>query len=100
MTKNTASGPIQIVRCGQAPFTQTIGTLLRFPWQAKVANKIDSPKSQFDEPCVDHFMKLYRKFVYLLSDSIMTMEQHTKKCKQLFKYQHLLLLRDIWLSKF
>jgi hypothetical protein len=29
------------------------------------------------------------------------MEQHTlKKCKQLFEYQHLLLLRDIWWSKF
>jgi hypothetical protein len=25
---------------------------------------------------------------------------HFKKCKQLFKYQHLLLLRDIWWSKF
>jgi hypothetical protein len=23
-----------------------------------------------------------------------------KKCKQLFEYQHLLLLRDIWWSKF
>jgi hypothetical protein len=29
-----------------------------------------------------------------------TMEQHAlKKCKQLFEDQHLLLLRDIWLSK-
>ncbi len=28
------------------------------------------------------------------------MEQHAlKKCKQLFEYQHLLLLRDIWWSK-
>ncbi len=25
---------------------------------------------------------------------------HFKKCKQLFEYQHLLLLRDIWSSKF
>jgi hypothetical protein len=25
---------------------------------------------------------------------------HFKKCKQLFEYQHLHLLKDIWLSKF
>jgi hypothetical protein len=25
---------------------------------------------------------------------------HFKKCKQLFEYQHLLLLKDIWWSKF
>jgi len=25
---------------------------------------------------------------------------HLKNCKQLFEYQHLLLLRDIWWSKF
>jgi hypothetical protein len=25
---------------------------------------------------------------------------HFKKCKQLFEYQHLLLFRDIWWSKF
>jgi hypothetical protein len=24
---------------------------------------------------------------------------HIKKCKQLFEYQHLLILRDIWWSK-
>jgi len=28
------------------------------------------------------------------------MEQHTEKCQQLFENQHLLLIRDIWWSKF
>jgi hypothetical protein len=41
-------------------------------------------------------MDLYYKTFYGCSFCQIVMEQHAfKKCKQLFEYQHLLLLRDI-----
>ncbi len=40
-------------RGGIAPSIQTIGSLLRTPWQEKPAGKMDSAKSQLDELSVD-----------------------------------------------
>jgi hypothetical protein len=40
--------------------------------------------------------QIYKKFTHVTYNGT----THFKKCKQLFQYQHLLLLRDIWLSKF
>jgi hypothetical protein len=36
----------------------------------------------------------------LVAQNKMNGTVHFKKCKQLFEYQHLLLLRDIWWSKY
>ncbi len=38
--------------------------------------------------------------IYGITSMYVSMEQRTKKCKQLLEYQHLLLLRDNWWSKF
>jgi hypothetical protein len=45
-------------------------------------------------------MNFPREGVTWIGVQIVLMEQHDLKCKQLFEYQHLLLLRDIWWSKF
>ncbi len=56
----------KISRVVLAPFSQTIGFLLRTPWQAKSAQINVLAKSQFDESCVDHLkMKCYFYFFRL-----------------------------------
>jgi hypothetical protein len=56
-------GTNKISRVVLAPFSQTIGFLLRTPWQAKSAQINVLAKSQFDESCVDHLkMKFYFYF--------------------------------------
>ncbi len=49
------------------------------------------------------FLKIQLQFIQFSRLCKMVEENgtaHFKKCKQLFEYQHLLLLRDIWCSKF
>ncbi len=69
---------------------------------------IDSYSHTIEHPSIDQIRQLADLEVLLAVYDFVTVYDsprgngtaHFKKCKQLFEYKHLLLLRDIWWSKF
>jgi len=65
--------PIKLTGVGLAPSSQTVGSLSRTPRLAKPAGKMDSAKSQFDEPCVDQKnLWLWQNFYFFQFNAIPT----------------------------
>ncbi len=67
-----------------------------FPFPADPVDDPDNPVIRADEPAAVAMAKLVQKFPGNFWIFIFNGTAHFKNWKQLFEYQHLLLLRNIW----